>query len=143
MKMYGGVLAMTSSIDKPEQLSSARDGGGGSSGRGRGGLEKQDKLSFNIGGGGDGGCGGDDDMEKLRGMGGGVWGGSGGDKSAQQPSLTDAAQQRALDIIDQMNSRRDTKVFILVSFWKNITMYIIYFVILMNIFIVTFGISGR
>jgi len=63
--------------------------------------------------------------------------------SVPQPSLTETSQRRALEMIDQMNHRQDTSMFVRVSFWQNTTIYIIYFVILINLFIVTFGISGR
>lgn len=56
--------------------------------------------------------------------------------------LAEAQQRHASNVKEHHEDRRERLTFRKVSFWQHMATYLLYFVMLMNVFITTFGISG-
>lgn len=56
--------------------------------------------------------------------------------------LAEAQQRHACNVKEHHEDRRERLTFRKVSFWQHMATYLLYFVMLMNVFITTFGISG-
>lgn len=59
-----------------------------------------------------------------------------------EQKLAEAQQRHACNIKEHHEDRRERQTFRKVSFWQHMATYLLYFVMLMNVFITTFGISG-
>jgi hypothetical protein len=62
-------------------------------------------------------------------------------ESEAEQRLADALRRRAVYIKDQRDDRQERSTFRKVAFWQHGATYLLYFVMLMNVFITTFGIS--
>ena len=56
--------------------------------------------------------------------------------------LAEAQQHHAFFLKEQQEDRQEKITFRKVSFWQHMATYLLYFIMLMNVFITTFGISG-
>lgn len=59
-----------------------------------------------------------------------------------EQKLAEAQQRHACNVKEHHEDRRERLTFRKVSFWQHMATYLLYFVMLMNVFITTFGISG-
>lgn len=59
-----------------------------------------------------------------------------------EKKLAEARQFRAFFVREQFEDQQERSTFRKMSFWQHAATYLLYFILLMNIFITTFGISG-
>ncbi len=64
------------------------------------------------------------------------------EEAEAEKKLAEAQQHHAFFVKEQFEDRQERLTFRKISFWQHMATYLLYFVMLMNIFITTFGISG-
>ena len=64
------------------------------------------------------------------------------EEAEAEQKLAEAQQHHAFFIKEQHEDRQERITFRKVSFWQHMATYLLYFIMLMNVFITTFGISG-
>ena len=64
------------------------------------------------------------------------------EEAEAEQKLAEAQQHHAFFVKEQFEDRQERITFRKVSFWQHMATYLLYFVMLMNVFITTFGISG-
>lgn len=64
------------------------------------------------------------------------------EEAEAEHKLAEAQQHHAFFLKDQFEDRQERSTFRKISFWQHMATYLLYFVMLMNVFITTFGISG-
>jgi hypothetical protein len=63
------------------------------------------------------------------------------EEAEAEHKLAEAQQHHAFFLKDQFEDRQERSTFRKISFWQHMATYLLYFVMLMNVFITTFGIS--
>lgn len=64
------------------------------------------------------------------------------EEAEAEQKLAETQQHHAFFVKEQFEDRQERVTFRKVSFWQHMATYLLYFVMLMNVFITTFGISG-
>ena len=64
------------------------------------------------------------------------------DEAEAEQKLSEVQQHRVFFVKEQREDRQERSTFHKVSFWQHMATYLLYFAMLMNVFITTFGISG-
>ena len=64
------------------------------------------------------------------------------EEAEAEQKLAEAQQHHAFFVKEQYEDRQERITFRKISFWQHMATYLLYFVMLMNVFITTFGISG-
>jgi len=64
------------------------------------------------------------------------------DEAEAEQKLSEAQQHHAFFVKEQHEDRQERFTFRKVSFWQHMATYLLYFVMLLNVFITTFGISS-
>ncbi len=64
------------------------------------------------------------------------------EEAEAEQKLAEAQQHHAFFVKEQHDDRQERVTFRKISFWQHMATYLLYFVMLMNIFVTTFGISG-
>ena len=64
------------------------------------------------------------------------------EEAEAEQKLSEAQQHHAFFVKEQHEDRQERMTFRRVSFWQHMATYLLYFVMLLNVFITTFGISS-
>jgi len=64
------------------------------------------------------------------------------EEAEAEQKLSEAQQHHAFFVKEQHEDRQERMTFRRVSFWQHMATYLLYFVMLMNVFITTFGITA-